>query len=337
MNEIEYKYSVKNVLLPVDVLLKEPHIKEIYLVAYKIDKNGKYPFLKFILENKDNLYGFPTFLIQKEYRSLFIIEHLRQMMRLLITKQNIIWKEQINGIYIYNNKYYLFVDLSETFELDDMNIENNVCFTLIDEIINICYIFDTKINNDTIDFFLLNNDFCYLNNNKDEIYETPIIAYICEKSSQLQFQCTFGVSSKDKEAVLGSYYYFTNYENAKLHLLLKMDENEIINGINKDIVNHKYGLIRFALFLGRTNIIIPQQHQLDNSVTKIHRILNPSKLKHIELITQQISDHDGNWTLKYNSCFLGNIKLENAIQLKNVPIYVIKEYEQQIGISYKLL
>lgn len=336
MNDIEYKYSIKNELLPIDILFKEPHIKDVYIYAYKIDRNGKYPFLKIVLEKKDNLYSFPRFILQKEYHSLYIIDVLQQMMRLLITKQNIRWNEQIDGIYKYNNNYYLFIDLSETIELGDMNVENNVCFALIDEIINIRHIFETKINDKTTDFLLNNNQLCYLTNNQDETYETPVIAYICEKSSQLQFQCTFGVSTKDKEAILGSYYYFTNYENAMLHLLLKIDENEIINGINKDII-HKYGLIRFALFLGRTNIIIPKKQQLDNSQTKIHRILDPARLKHIELITQHISDHDGNWTLKYDSCFLGNIKLENVIQLKNNPIYVVKEYNQQIGLTYKLL
>jgi len=328
------KYSIIEMLLPVDRLIHQ-NITEIYLCAYKIDKSGNYPFLKFILEKKANLYNFPRFILQKEYHSLHIMDVLKSMIRLYIIKTKIRWNERIDGVYLHNNRYYLFIDMTETSELGDMNIEQHLCFALIDEMINSGHIFETKISNEVSDFLLANIDFCYLRDDNNDIYESPTVVYICEKVGQLQFQCTFGVSAKDKDAILGSYYYFTNYENATRHVLLKTDETEIIRGINKDI-NQKYGIIRFAIFLGNTKIIIPEKDKLDNSQIKIHRILNPARVKHVELITQQISDHDGEWTEEYSSCFLGNIKLENVIELKNIPIYVIKEHDKQIGLNYKL-
>ena len=53
------------------------------------------------------------------------------------------------------------------------------------------------------------------------------------------FLYTFGNAAKDKNAILGPYYYFTDYYNAF-----------------KDVVelegNSKVGIVRFALFVGNT-------------------------------------------------------------------------------------
>ena len=36
----------------------------------------------------------------------------------------------------------------------------------------------------------------------------------------------------------------------------------------------------------------------------------------------------------YDSVYLGQIKLDNEEYLKNTPIFVLKDYEQQIPLSY---
>ena len=48
----------------------------------------------------------------------------------------------------------------------------------------------------------------------------------------------------------------------------------------------------------------------------------------------RISDHDGNWTNDADSCYLGNIELDNGDRLKNTPMIVLKNYNQQIPLSY---
>ena len=51
----------------------------------------------------------------------------------------------------------------------------------------------------------------------------------------------------------------------------------------------------------------------------------------------RISDHVGKWGENYDSVFLGKIELDNGEYLKNTPIYVLKEYEQQIPLSYHFI
>jgi hypothetical protein len=51
----------------------------------------------------------------------------------------------------------------------------------------------------------------------------------------------------------------------------------------------------------------------------------------------RISDHNGQWSEFNDSVFLGKIELDNGEYLKNTPVYVLKEYEQQIPLSYHFI
>ena len=53
-----------------------------------------------------------------------------------------------------------------------------------------------------------------------------------------------------------------------------------------------------------------------------------------EVLTMKISDHDGKWSEYYDSVFLGKIELDNGFYFKNAPIIVLKDYHQQIPLSY---
>ena len=48
----------------------------------------------------------------------------------------------------------------------------------------------------------------------------------------------------------------------------------------------------------------------------------------------RISDYDGIWSKDYDSCYLGNIKLDNDEKMPYSPLYVLKNYNQQIPLSY---
>ena len=96
--------------------------------------------------------------------------------------------------------------------------------------------------------------------------------------------------------------------------------------------------MRFALFLGRMKVVenLPND-EIDISEIKKERINDVSLDKNIELLTMRISDHDGKWSNFYDSVFLGKIELDNGEHLKNTPIYVLKDYEQQIPLSYHFI
>lgn len=75
----------------------------------------------------------------------------------------------------------------------------------------------------------------------------------------------------------------------------------------------------------------------DNSYTKKERLEDTDLDKNMEVMTNRISDHDGKWAEKYDSVFLGKTELDNGEYLKKTQIYVLKEYEQQIPLSYHFI
>ena len=71
----------------------------------------------------------------------------------------------------------------------------------------------------------------------------------------------------------------------------------------------------------------------DKSEIKKQRLQDETLDQKLERLTMRISDHDGKWTDKYDSAYLGNLELDDGTFL-NKQIFVIKEYEQQVPLSF---
>ena len=56
--------------------------------------------------------------------------------------------------------------------------------------------------------------------------------------------------------------------------------------------------------------------------------------KKFEYLTARISDYDGKWSELFDSVYLGLIELDNETIIKDTPLIVIKNYEQQAPLSY---
>ena len=98
------------------------------------------------------------------------------------------------------------------------------------------------------------------------------------------------------------------------------------------------GIVRFALFLNKMKFIenFPND-DIDESGIKQERLNDPNLDVNYERLTMRISDHDGNWTNIYNSVYLGRTELDNGEILKDTPIIVLKNYEQQCPLSYHFI
>ena len=83
-------------------------------------------------------------------------------------------------------------------------------------------------------------------------------------------------------------------------------------------------------------IVIGIRYELnDPYICAIGKLIE--KDRNMEILTMRISDHDGKWADNYDSVFLSKTELDNGAYLKNTPIMVLKEYEQQIPLSYHLI
>ena len=341
MDNKYYEYA-KGLKKNITIELKNNDPMKINICAYEVDKNGKLPFLKYLLIKEKVLYydyfNFPLINVKMDESSEDIQKKACDYIYELITKNKLnkmIKNINVDGFYLNNGSYYLFLDLTDTkLFINDMNLNNELSLVLIDEIVNTKHTFFVPIAETVTYFFLDNKEFLFLTDENKELYEIPTVVFIKENANRLQFISTFGTLIKDKTAILGPYYYFSDSVNAMKYYLDKADEEEVIFGCKTTNIE-KYGLIRFALFLGNIKVITNNiNNDTDNSEIKKERLIDMRLNKTIEGLTIHISDHDGNWAKHYDSCVLGNIILDNGITVNNSPIYVVKEYNQQIPLNY---
>ena len=97
----------------------------------------------------------------------------------------------------------------------------------------------------------------------DIVYETPSVGYYGSYYKNIAMTSVFGLRREEPTASLGPYYYFGSYERAMRDAIwssskkpMKVD-GELIT-IDEEGRYDKGGLVRFALFMGKTNVMMAQ-------------------------------------------------------------------------------
>lgn len=287
----------------------------VYICAYRINTNGNVPFVQYVLSKElDNR----RFSLPWLPFNIDLADDARHYVAsLLFLEAEAI---HVDGFYEYNDKSYLFVDISKC--TDDMWMADTYVMALADELVNVQKIYDTPVDEEVIHLFS-QNDMLYLYDDKNVPYEIPVVAFVGKSTEQkLKFVHMFGESLKDSMACLGPYFYFTSFECAiqceDLSLLKAVPGNECV------------GVVRFAIFGGTTKIIENNPNDPeDMSLTKQLR-------RNSEKGLDRITDYDGTWADQYDSIYLGNVQLDDHTCLNVIPRLVIKTYHQQIPLSYQM-
>jgi hypothetical protein len=346
-----YNYKpVNNLETDIDNFLQTSQIiNKINLCIYEVNNEGKYPFLKFLL-TKDNYFEnlmMPYIPVYTDLDTEQAYNYVKIYLFALLSLDNFDnFNENIvfNGFYMSADNIYLFIDITNLkLNLYDIYYENNNRFVLIDEIINHTHVNNIKIDLQVSKFFLQNIDFCFLRNENDEKYEIPIVGYVGKEETMLNFTYTFGETKKDKNAILGPYYYFTDFKNAVKDGCWSHNGKPEIK-YDKLLTDNEYGryvkggIVRLALFAGNMKYIENLENDpIDESEIKKTRLLDETQNRNLESLTMRISDHDGKWASQYDSCYLGNLELDNGEVLRNTPLIVIRDYNQQIPLSYHFI
>jgi len=324
-----YNYSAKQFLIKdIDDYLESTTFNEIKIVAYEVNNDGVSPFLQFLLFKDDFLPYLSLPVIPLSYNNTSS-EQIINMAKIVFIGLNLTDNYEsfaknivFDGFYEYNGEMFLFVDITKNkLNLYDIYSDSVVRLALVDEIINQKQVCNIAVDKTITDFLIQNYEYCVLKDKNNEDYEIPVVSYVGKQESKLNFTYTFGETKKNKNAVLGPYYYFTNFENAFKEGMSKSD--------------NKYGVVRFAVFAKKIKYIENfVDDNIDESETKKMKLQDESVDQHYERLTMRITDYDGKWAENYDSCYLGQIELDNGEHLKNTPILVIKEYNQQIPLSY---
>lgn len=301
------------------------------ILAYEIDNQGKIPFMKFILtKTLDEKLILPIISIFRELNTEEFVSYTKFCLYgLLLHNDFEVFNRTIefNGFYEYDGKLYIFFDITKCIiKLNNTYRSSNIWFVLLDEIVNHKHICNIKIDNEISDFFFNNEEFCFIYDKTNSKYEVPSVAYVGKKAEMLNFTYTFGEPKKNKNSILGANYYFTDFYNAV--------SDCIENSINSDKYTN-FGVVRFAIFTGCVKYIDNYPNDdIDDSDIKKQRLEDPSLDQNIERLTLRISDHDGKWTKSYDSAYIGNIELDDGSFLQNNQLLAVKEYDQQVPLSF---
>ena len=98
----------------------------------------------------------------------------------------------------------------------------------------------------------------------------------------------------------------------------------------------KGGLIRFAIFPGNTKVTTNCiENSTDKSqITQNMLELDSSTMEYINARNAiRFSDRDALWTQKYDSVYVGPMGLDNGDTYQEAPMWVLKDYEQQIPLT----
>jgi hypothetical protein len=301
--------------------------ENVYMCAYDVNNEAKYPFQRFLLTN--NIFNetlvFPQVKFLKGLSSIDIVNFAKVNLFGLLLQDNFEKFDEnleFNGYFINDNDLYLFFDITNCkVQINDIEKNTNtIWLALLDEILNQKHLCNMKIDDTVTKFFILNDDFCFLLDDNNCSYEIPIVSYVGKPESKLNFTYTFGQTMDNKTSILGPFYYFTDYVNA-------FEDAIKFNNIRQ-------GLVRFAVFLGNTKYIENfQNDNIDDSEIQSQRLEDDTLDQNMERLIMRIADHNGKWSQHYNSVYLGFVELDNGAFLDK-PTIVLKEYNQQMPLSY---
>jgi hypothetical protein len=345
-----YSYGIKNFLTKDSEMFREiGSYSKIYLCIYRINTNGKYPFLQFLLSNNGyGLLNLPNLPLSNSVNNDNLFLYSKVFLSGIL---NIAIFEDLDndlifdGFYEYKENLYMFFDITKfDINIDETYSSSHIRFALVDEIVNHKNVCNIPITSEINDFFIKNESINFIFDENNEKYETPIVGYVGKKTpEQLNFTYIFGEPRQSRLHIFGSNYYFTDLKNAIKQAGWSNNNKPeyLFNKLITDNENGRYikgGVVRFALFTGKTKYIENNiDIQNDDSYIKRDRLNDTTLNSNYEKMTLRISDHDSIWTKTHDSLYLGKIELDDGSFIKESPIIVTSSYNQQVSLSFHYL
>tara|TARA_Y100000768_G_C23854725_1_gene622800 strand:- start:45 stop:965 length:921 start_codon:yes stop_codon:yes gene_type:complete len=305
MNNSDIKYK------GISILNKdEPDVKngdELCIIFYTITTVNK-SFLEFLFYNNNDVLELIKFKYEGKIPSKEAI--------------NIINKIFVN--YDFTIKYVGYINniiFIETRVIDEWVIykkrKHELWFLISDEIINKKKSLHMIVGETIVNLFLKNPSLLYLEDNNNNIIESPIISYHGNYYNKIKANVVYGVFRATHYASLGPYYYFSSYSKAieyavwnyknlpyKLNNVVISDENG---------KNREGGIVRFAIFLGKTKILHDKKDINTNWTETYDSII--SKIDTYKICISKYNDYT---PLSYH--FINTNKIKNYDDISSIVI-----------------
>ena len=232
----------------------------------------------------------------------------------------------------------------ETIIMDQGKWDTRWWWVLSVEIVNQRRALSMEIAEEVNTFMEVHPQFLFLRDELGRLYETPAVGYYGSYAEHIAVTSVLGLRRKPPTSALGPYYYFSNYGPAIRYAVWNDKGKPMkIDGklITKDDEGRykRGGLVRFALFLGKTTMLLNRPTDKPDSSEKSRQ-----EAKDNPAITAMLKlrDVDASWVYKYNSVQSPMLMSDSVISSKeqdstfvcgNIQT-IVKEYNQQIPLAY---
>jgi hypothetical protein len=328
-NSTFFNYSALDFLMKDEI----PFFENVNICAFYVNQTAKYPFLQFLFNKYppgllDDILCLPSFSCGNQ--SSILDECFMKLDRLVGSyKSEDDDKYKYKGYLVEDNELYLFFDLSSLdIQVQELYRREPAWFVIVDEIINYESVCNFKIYSGSSNFFKKNKEFYKLYDENESLIEMPVVCYSGIEEKKLKFTGIFGIGKSDNNHIVGPYYYFTSYSKSIKQCEL-FSESE------------KCGIVRFALFLGKLKVPLNYPSEKNDESDYKKKVIEDAcadkdakTTNDFQKNTLKISDYDGTWTDEYDSVYIGKLELLNGKTLEEAPYWVVKEYEQQMPLSY---
>jgi len=307
-------------------------IKDEDICIYSIKNIHDKPFLVYVLHNHTNELHW---LSVKNYKDK-TVGALHHTLKKEFNK-NIILKGKISN----KERDQLWFELvDEDIVLEYMKLAQKYVTCLVSEIMNQKKYLNINISNNIIHFLLYQPDFIFLFNDQNKKYEIPEIGYYGNYYKKTALVAAIGLKRESPLASVGSYYYFAGYGRAMRYAVKTSFQKPMrINGklitIDETGTYTRGGIVRFALFLGKSTCLLSRKNDKDDTSTISKKLKDKNKGRVLYNIKGR--DTDGKWTQNYDSILLGKIKYSTKSESEVVmfsPQSTVKLFTQQLQLSY---
>ena len=308
---IQYVYNLNSLSNDIKKL-NTLNIKKINLCIFCVTTSSLKPFIEYILfNNKINdkhLLSFPFFYLDLKKKDP-VIDLINEKINLIFGKDL-----DFKGYFIYDDEIYTFFSLPDNFKsIQNLKKNDPYWFSTIDEIINLKKVLNFDVLPSVSEVFLNNQWLIFLLNSKNEKFEIPSVYFSGQNASKTNFIARFGIMKASPFAPMGPYYYFSTFERALRYASwshnFKEEKLDDILITDNDFGRYKEGgLVRIAVFMGKTNVLLNKK-----------------------------MDKGDDWTKNYNSIYEGQISDKNNNYNQIGAQVIVKKYYQQFSLSFHFI
>ena len=190
-------------------------------------------------------------------------------------------------------------------------LDNSWWWCIISELLNDRKVLTLTIHPSVTEYLEDHPDLLFLYDNiLGKVYETPAIGYYGSYANHIAVTVVLGLQKAPPQASLGPYYYFGDYGRAMRYAvwtqnLKPLEINQKMITVNEKGQYDKGGMVRFALFLGKTTMFLnrptdkPDTSEISREMARKDPFIGA---------TIKLWDVDAKWVYKYNSVRQGRIQ-----------------------------